>query len=637
MPGICGIAASSPLNGDIARVLESMQQRLVLAPWHAAAGRVVEPSRCALGTAALDHHRHARFYADANSGDAIAFDGELYEVKAANESGQHASIDKEDHARVLLHGYLRRGISFVDQVNGSFAAAIWLAQSQRLILLTDRFATRPVYYRHDRSTLRFASTIASLLGGDGNVPRVNPRGLAQFFTFGHYLRDDTSLEGVRVLPSAACFEYDADSNKLTPKTYWSLKRAPGELPESDAAIAEEIDASFAASVQRQTAETPNLGISLSGGLDARAILGLIDTTQSPLTAVCMGVRGSLDHRSSAELARIAGCPFHEFLLDGAFLQQFRPHMERMVELTDGQYLSQCIVIPTLDFYRQLGIRSLLRGHGGELMHMRKAYSYSLDDEALAIRSDDQLKNWLSRRLQAYMLDGVTKPLFRPEFQSGLKPLASQSLAEDLADVADVEDPLTRIWHLFVQQRLRRETVISMLKFRSYVEPRLPYFDEDLVAKLLAAPTRLKLGEELHTHILRKRRPAYLNVLNANTGAPLGCAPWRQRLSTFQLKVFSKLGLPGYQPYERLGLWLRQELAPLVREMLLAEETLDNGVYDPDGIHTVVRGHLEEGKNHTYLLIALMIFELGRRRLASTIRQPASFSLPDSRAAVASIS
>jgi hypothetical protein len=75
-------------------------------------------------------------------------------------------------------------------------------------------------------------------------------------------------------------------------------------------------------------------------------------------------------------------------------------------------------------------------------------------------------------------------------------------------------------------------------------------------------------------------------------------------------------VPGYQPYERLGLWLRRELAPTVREILLDPRTLERGVFHPAGVQTVVRQHVDQGRNHTFLLMALMIFELGLRRLES---------------------
>ena len=145
---------------------------------------------------------------------------------------------------------------------------------------------------------------------------------------------------------------------------------------------------------------------LSGGLDARTILGTLDHRRNNLATVCMGMAGSRDHEASTELARIVGCKHHNHILDTAFLGEFDRHLENMVRLTDGQYLSQCIVMPTLPLYRRLGIGILMRGHAGELLHMSKAYNYSLTADALGLQSEADLEEWLWTRLQAYMQEGV---------------------------------------------------------------------------------------------------------------------------------------------------------------------------------------------------------------------------------------
>jgi asparagine synthase (glutamine-hydrolysing) len=286
----------------------------------------------------------------------------------------------------------------------------------------------------------------------------------------------------------------------------------------------------------------------------------------------------------------------------------------MVRLTDGQYLSQCIVMPTLPIYRKLGVKVLLRGHAGELMHMHKAYNYSLDADALGLRSEADLEAWLARRLQAYILRGVDRPLFRGERQEEIASLARASLRQSLVDSSDEPNPVQRLWRCFVSQRLARETVLSLMKFRSVVEVRLPYLDAELIDLLLAAPVELKLSETIQTHMLQRLNPAFLRVPNSNTGAPVGASPLHRKAASLKMRVLAKLGAPGYQPYERLGLWLRREIAPLVRKILLADECLDRGVFNPETVRSVVANHLDASKNHTFLLMALLVFETGQRRL-----------------------
>ena len=211
-----------------------------------------------------------------------------------------------------------------------------------------------------------------------------------------------------------------------------------------------------------------------------------------------------------------------------------------------------------------------------------------------------------------MLDAVDGPLLAAADTAEVEQLARDSMRHALASSAGVEPALQRVWHLFISERLRRETALSMVEFGSVVETRLPYLDNDLVDTLLAAPPQLKLGEAMQQHMLARRKPEFLTIPNANTGTRIGAGRVAQKLATLRMKVLGKLGVPGYQPYERLGLWLRRELAPLVRDLLLAERTLDRGVFRPDTLRSVVGQHLNHQRNHTYLLLALMIFEIGQR-------------------------
>jgi asparagine synthetase B (glutamine-hydrolysing) len=336
----------------------------------------------------------------------------------------------------------------------------------------------------------------------------------------------------------------------------------------------------------------------------------MDHRRTAVKTVSIGMAGSLDHRSAAQMAVACGCEHTSIKLNDGFLNNFESHLERMVRLTDGQYLSQCIVMPTLPTYRELGIKVLLRGHAGELMHMHKAYNYSLDDEALNIRDEAGLEAWCFSRLHAYMLGGLRVPLFSK--QSQIDELARDSLWDALQEHADDGPPINRMWRLFLSQRVRRETVLSLVKFGSLMRVRLPYLDNELVDLLLAAPPDLKLGDDIQSHILRRHRPDFLRILNSNTGAPLLCSRVRQRLATFKMKLLAKAGVAGYQPYERLGLWLRRELRPVVKRLLLSESCLERGLFNPNAVVSAVHEHLENRRNHTFLLMALMIFELGQR-------------------------
>jgi hypothetical protein len=283
----------------------------------------------------------------------------------------------------------------------------------------------------------------------------------------------------------------------------------------------------------------------------------------------------------------------------------------MVRLTDGHYLDQGIVMATLPMYRDLGIEFLIRGHAGELAHMRKAYAYSLDDSVLSA-SDSQLEAWLAKRLSAYMVEGMPADLFLADVPA----LARESLQTALARTSAGRAPIDRVWQLFLGQRLHRETALSMHKFGCFATVRMPYLGNDVVASLLAMPAPMKLGDGLQRSVLEHRRPDFLGVVNSNTGAAMGAGPIATTLAYYRMRISAKLGLPGYQHYEKLGLWLKRELKPMVDRTLLGESFLARGICRPDAVKRVIEQHASGAANHTFLLMALMIFEMGQEMVES---------------------
>jgi asparagine synthase (glutamine-hydrolysing) len=615
MPGICAIVATDS-ETNVSAATRSMLDVMRHHEWYVESHYSEQSEGIGLGRMTLGIVNASAQPATTPDGSLVAvLDGELYDLESiARELGLSGhEWDAQNHARLLLLGYQLRGSRFLRQLSGSFVAAIWQSHKRQLTVITDRFATRPLYFANPIGRFIAASSIAAVMT-DRHVPRdISPRGLSQFFTFGHFLADDTMYEAVRVVPAASSLTYDANSGTLTIDRYWSSAEHSAPLAGSRMDQIERIDQAFKAAIDRRTeSATGCLGLALSGGLDARTILAVVDHERVPVKTLCLGMAGSRDHRSSKQLATIVGCQHYNHTLDQKFLADFETHFRDMVRLTDGQYLSQCIIMPTLPVYRDLGIQVLLRGHGGELLHMCKAYNYSLDKDGLGIRSEGQLHDWLARRMQAYLLEGVDAPLFDSLGDDDREELADESLRGCLAPLAQIDHPLQRIWHLFLHQRVRRETMVSMVKFNSVVEPRLPYLDNEFVSLVLSADPEMKLDEKIQAYILRKRRKEFLKVANTNTGTIVGAGPLRQKFASLNMRILSKLGVPGYQPYERMGLWLRRELAPLVQRVLLGERCLERGVFNPDGIRTIVSNHQASHRNHTFLLLALMTFELGQQ-------------------------
>ena len=614
MPGICGVATWNDTL-DFHHYIASMIQPMMHHSWYVKEVWIDPGNLVGFGRALAHAPSTATQDRQGQAEPVVVIDGEISDAERILQGlpGNQAS-GTLDAADVLAAGYRAEGAAFLSRIEGSFAACIWDPRRHQLHLATDKFGSRPLYLARTATRVVFGTSIKSLLAGGDVSRKMSKEGLATFLTFGYYLRDFTSLEDVRVVPAGTIVSVDLRTGQQGETRYWAF-RGSDPVRGSPSELMERLYSLLQESVRIRTADGGTLGLSLSGGLDGRTILGLMAPERARnLITVCIGVPGSLDHSSAARMAAVVGSKHHAHTLDERFLNRYGEHMRQMVRLTDGQYLSQVIVIPQLALYHELGVSALLRGHGGELMHMRKAYNYSIDEEGMSVGTHEALEAWLRKRLGNYMLRGVDQPIVRGMTLQDLGAAAWEAVRADLGEMDEVEPPLQRLWHLFVQQRLRRETATSMRKFRSVAQVRMPYLDGRLVSLLLAMPPELKLGEEIQSYVLARAQPAFLGIRNANTGVRLEAPHWVRRTAAFRLKVLRRLRVPGYQPYERTGLWLRRRLWPFVAEVLTGDEGLEGGLLEPAAVRNVVAEHRNGTRNHTYLILALMAYELGRRYL-----------------------
>jgi asparagine synthase (glutamine-hydrolysing) len=194
MPGIFGMVGRRP-GAAGAALFEEMAARLKHHAWYRTSRYIDEAAGLALGRMALGFINPAAQPAFNEDRSLLAvMDGELYDYDdQRRELGAAGHTFRDDsHAEVLLHGYESKGEAFFRGLHGKFVAALWDVRKQRLMLLNDRFGMRPLFYTQLPGRLLFASEIKALLADPAVSRQGHFRGIAQFFTFGHLLGEDTS-------------------------------------------------------------------------------------------------------------------------------------------------------------------------------------------------------------------------------------------------------------------------------------------------------------------------------------------------------------------------------------------------------------------------------------------------------------
>ena len=63
-------------------------------------------------------------------------------------------------------------------------------------------------------------------------------------------------------------------------------------------------------------------------------------------------------------------------------------------------------------------------------------------------------------------------------------------------------------------------------------------------------------------------------------------------------------------------WIRQELRPMLLDVLSYEKLKRQGIFNADYVHRLINEHLQGVENHSHRLWALMVFELWDERYAN---------------------
>jgi len=208
----------------------------------------------------------------------LIFNGELYnflDLRPQLEDRGHVFRTRSD-TEVVLHAYEEWDIDCLRRFNGMFAIAIWDALRQRLFLARDRIGEKPLYYYKSTNKFAFASEIKALLA-DPDIPReLNPRGLANFLSFGHAVAPDTIYRDIyKLLPGHYLI---AQESGIQTAEYWDVGDEPQITPGTtlvEEGYAEKIRILLEDSVRRRMIADVPVGAFLSGGVDSSALVALM--------------------------------------------------------------------------------------------------------------------------------------------------------------------------------------------------------------------------------------------------------------------------------------------------------------------------------------------------------------------------
>mgnify|MGYP000091223939 CR=1 FL=1 len=107
------------------------------------------------------HPRSNQPMIDAETGNALSFNGEIYNYQTLKEDliRQGCNFKTNSDTEVILYAYKEWGTACFQKFNGMFALAILDKANQKIILARDHAGIKPLYYSFQNNQLIFASEI----------------------------------------------------------------------------------------------------------------------------------------------------------------------------------------------------------------------------------------------------------------------------------------------------------------------------------------------------------------------------------------------------------------------------------------------------------------------------------------------
>lgn len=211
---------------------------------------------------------------DATSGNAIVFNGEIYNFKELREQCQRRGdvFRSGSDTEVILALYRRHGKDCLQQLRGMFAFAIWDAANQSLFMARDRVGKKPFNYALVDDGIVFCSEIDPLAHHTSVSTDIDMDALELYLQLQYIPAPWTIYRSVRKLPAAHYAIFDRDGLRL--HRYWDVDYRAKRVVSDERAL-EEFEENLSEAVRlRMIADVP-LGALLSGGVDSSVVVALM--------------------------------------------------------------------------------------------------------------------------------------------------------------------------------------------------------------------------------------------------------------------------------------------------------------------------------------------------------------------------
>jgi asparagine synthase (glutamine-hydrolysing) len=558
----------------------------------------------------------------------LTFNGEIYNYVELREELRRRGREfrSETDTEVLLQMYEEYGVDALKKLNGIFAFAIWDERESTLFVARDQLGVKPLYYSETPSGFLFGSELKALLICPEVDRSIDPIALDQHLAFQWAVAPRTIVSGVSKLEpgSALLIKDGAISRKWR---YYELPYGQTQMSGSEDEIAEQLRSVLATSVERQMVSDVPVGAFLSGGLDSSAVVAMARQSRPDYRMPCYSIgfedEDPLDgNPADLPFARKVAERLDVDLRTITLTPDVINHLEKMIYQLDEPQGDPAPInaLMIAEQARADGVPVLLSGAGGDDVFSGYRRHYALNLERMWSWLPRPARSGLRAASRAVPLGGVRGRRLKRAFEYARHPADDRLLTYFLWTdestrrglmSADVNDTLTghdtldplRESLREIEGETHRLNRMLFLETRHFladhnlnytdktamahaIEVRVPLIDLDMVNFAARIPVGLKQKGRHGKYIFKRAMEPYLDhdvIYRPKTGFG---APIRR--------------------------WVRQELTPLIDDVLTVSALKNRGVFSPEAVRRLIDDDRAGKLDAAYTVYAILCFELWAR-------------------------
>ncbi len=164
---------------------------------------------------------------------------------------------------------------FIYETDGEYIIACCNHKSNQVFIFNDYLGRLPFYFSENQTSVVTSREISFIT--ENLQPKLSKFACAEFLLFGYPLGNKTLHENCFRLKPASLLSINAEKNKVTHTSVieFNFEHTNSEITDSDK-IVKSLVKEFNNSISKRAKAHPKITLSLSGGLDSRAIMGSLD-------------------------------------------------------------------------------------------------------------------------------------------------------------------------------------------------------------------------------------------------------------------------------------------------------------------------------------------------------------------------